>query len=402
MGMKFKEKLATVRSHLTCLDEQPLAKAALFIIILLDVFILVSIFNGLDAHTRQLSSPEEYIPNTCREIVVNQQWNPTNRTENLSEIILSSSTSYYRRDEAKYDRHPVCAPYTALVDEIKSDKSLVSVFEERNRAEREARELQREINNLKGVYDTSLLEDIAKTNASQTKVATTKEEFQKKSSTLDGLKTRIASLEQSINEDAKVLLLWEKLQKLQEHDRQRLLEDLRSLNFWFPVKKLGMQMIFLLPLFAVFYAWNNASIRKNRGLQTLVSSHLLGVSFLPIFCKIVESVYDIIPKKLLKTVLALLESLKLVAIWHYLIIALAVAAALFLIYIFQKKLFSREKLIERRISKGECQECGKHLPSGAKACPFCGSGQFKICSNCNSLMHIHGKYCIECGKGSLV
>jgi len=43
-----------------------------------------------------------------------------------------------------------------------------------------------------------------------------------------------------------------------------------------------------------------------------------------------------------------------VAIWYYLVIALAVAAALFVIYIFQKKLFSREKLMERRIAKGQC------------------------------------------------
>jgi RNA polymerase subunit RPABC4/transcription elongation factor Spt4 len=95
----------------------------------------------------------------------------------------------------------------------------------------------------------------------------------------------------------------------------------------------------------------------------------------------------------------LLESLKLVAIWHYLVIAVAVAAALFLIYIFQKKLFSREKLIERRIAKGQCQECGKHLPAGSAACPFCGFAQFRSCSSCGKLTLVYGKFCRECGKG---
>jgi hypothetical protein len=159
-----------------------------------------------------------------------------------------------------------------------------------------------------------------------------------------------------------------------------------------------MQLIFLLPLFGIFYAWNALSIRKNRGVQTLVSSHLLAVSFIPILCKIFETIYGIIPKKLLKQLIDLLESLKLVAIWHYLIIAVAVVAALFLIYIFQKKLFSREKLLERRISKGECQQCGKHLPAGAHACPFCGFTQFKPCGHCYKPTHVHGKFCRECGK----
>jgi RNA polymerase subunit RPABC4/transcription elongation factor Spt4 len=395
---KFKDKFGKIKTHLTSLDDQPLGKAALVITIFLDIFILVSIFNGLEAHTRQLSSPDMYIPYTCREMVVNRQWNPTNRIDNLSQIIISSSISYYREEEKKLERHPVCVPYIALVDQIKKDKALIRIFEERKKSEREAKELQREIENLKGAYDTSLLETIARKQESQTKVAATVDDFQKKTAALDTLKARIAALEKAINGDAKIKLLWEKLQGLQEQERQKLLSDLRTLNFWYPVKKLGMQMIFLLPLFIVFYAWNDASIRKNQGLQTLVSSHLLGISFIPILFKIIETVYNIIPKRLLKKLIDLLESLKLVAIWHYLVIALAVAAALFLIYIFQKKLFSREKLLERRISKGECQQCGKYLPAGSQACPFCGFVQFKPCPNCNNLMHVHGKYCRGCGR----
>jgi len=400
VGTKFKNKFTKVRTHLTSLDDQPLGKAALLIIIFLDIFILISIFDGLDAHTRQLTSPDAYIPNTCREIVVNRQWNPTNRIDNLSQIIISSSTSPYRDEEKRKERHPVCVPYVDLVDQIKNDIALTSIFEDRNKSEREAKELQRAIDNLKGAYDTSLLETIAKQQESQTKIDATKKDFQEKTSALNVLKARITSLERTINDDTKVNLLWEKLEGLKGQDRQALITGLRTLNYWFPVKKLGMQLIFLLPLFVVFYAWNNTSIRKNRGLQTLVSTHLLGISFIPILCKIIETVYDIIPKILLKKLIDLLESLKLVAIWHYLVIALAVAAALFLIYIFQKKLFSREKLIERRISKGECQQCGKHLPAGSQACPFCGFSQFKTCSNCNSLRHVHGKYCRECGQQS--
>lgn len=397
VGAKFKDKLGKVKTHLTSLDDQPLGKAALAIILFLDFFILVSIFNGLDAHTRQLSSPDMYIPSSCREIVVNRQWNPTNRLDQLSQIIISSSSSYYRDEEKKRERHPLCVPYVELVDQIKSDKVLTNIFEDRNKSEREAKELQRGIDNLKGAYDTSLLETIAQQQENQTKIDATKRDFKAKANALDALKSRIASLEQTINSDAKIKLLWERLQNLQEQDRQKLITDLRTLNYWYPVKKLGMQMIFLLPLFVVFYAWNNTSIRKNRGLQTLVSSHLLGITFIPILCKIIETVYDIIPKMLLKKLIDLLESLKLVAIWHYLVIAVAIAAALLLIYIFQKKLFSPEKLIERRISKGECQHCGKHLPAGSAACPFCGFVQFKPCSRCNNLMHIKGKFCRECG-----
>jgi hypothetical protein len=175
------------------------------------------------------------------------------------------------------------------------------------------------------------------------------------------------------------------------------LTDLRSLNFWYPVKRLGMQLTFLLPLFVVFYLWNAASIRKNHGIQILVSSHLLVVSFIPILCKIFETIYDIIPKTLLKEILDLLISLKLIAIWHYLVIALAIGTALLLIFIFQKKFFSRERLLERRIAKGECQECGKRIAAVTNACPFCGFVQFRPCPSCQQQTYVHGKHCRECG-----
>jgi RNA polymerase subunit RPABC4/transcription elongation factor Spt4 len=393
-----KDKLFMIKSNLTSLDSQPISKASLIIILFLDLFILISIFDGLDKHTRQLSSPDDTIPYSCREIVLDRDWNPTSRMDNLSDIILSYNNSYYQIEEKKKGRHSICAPYLDLLDQMKNNKELAALFDDRSKFEREAKDLQREINNLKGAYDTSLLETIAKQKEGQASVDTIKKDIQERSDALNTLRAQIEALEQKINAEATVKELWTKLGSLQPADREQLRSDLRTLYFWYPVKRLGMQMIFLLPLLAIFFLWNTASIRNDRGIQTLVSSHLLVVSFVPIFFKIIETAYDIIPKKLLKKLMDLLESLKLVALWHYLIIALAVAAALVLMYIFQKKLFSRDKLMERRIAKGLCQQCGKHLPSGSNACPFCGFVQFKACGSCGQPTPVYGKYCKVCGK----
>ncbi len=392
-----KGKFNNIKANLTSLDSQPLSKASLIIILFLDIFILTSIFDGLDKHTRQISSPDEYVPYSCREIVINRDWNPTNRMDYLSSIILSSNNSYYQIEEKKKEHHPVCEPYLDLLDQMKSNKELIALFDDRGKFQGEAKDLQRDIDNLKGAYDTSLLETIAKQKEGQANVENIRKEVQAKTSALNTLRAQIESLEQKINGNAKVKQLWEKLETLRPADREKLKTELRTMYFWHPVKKLGMQMIFLLPLFAIFYIWNNASIRKSRSIQTLVSSHLLVVSFIPIFFKIIETIYDIIPKILLKKLIDLLESLKLVALWNYLVIAVAIAAALFLIYIFQKKLFSRDKLMARRITKGLCQQCGKHLPSGSQACSFCGFVQFKPCGVCNQPTLVYGKFCKACG-----
>jgi hypothetical protein len=251
------------------------------------------------------------------------------------------------------------------MEKIRKDAGLVRAFEDRRKYVQEAKELEREIANLKGAYDTSLLETIAKQKQGQANVAAVKKNIQQKTNALNALTRQIAVLDEKINVNEQVRVLWGKIQALQDKDRDSLKADLRRLNFWF---------------------------------QTLVSSHLLVVSFIPIFFKIIEMILDIIPKKLIKKIIDLLESLKLIAIWHYLVIALAVAVALFLIYIFQKKLFSREKLIERRISRSQCQNCGKQLPAGSPACPFCGFAQFKPCGACKKPTHVYGKYCRECGS----
>lgn len=398
MFESLKGKLTTIKASLTRLDSQPLGKAALVIILFLDIFILISIFDGLDKHTRQISTPDDYIPSSCREIVIHQDWNATNRIDNLAGIILSYSNRPYPLEEKKKERHPICAPYLDSLDQIKKDKGLIALFDDRGKFAREAHDLQRDIDNLQGAYNTSLLETIAKQQEGQANVDSIKKDVQEKTEALNTLRARIAAAEEKINGNALVKLLWEKLETLPPADREKLRADLRIMHFWQAVKRLGMQMIFLLPLFAVFAIWNNASIRKNRGIQTLVSSHLLVVSFIPIFFKIIEVIYDIIPKKLLKKLIDLLESLKLVALWNYFVIAVAVAAALFLIYIFQKKLFSHDKLMERRIAKGLCQQCGKHLPPGSQACPFCGFAQLAACGACRQPTLVYGKYCTACGR----
>ena len=397
---QIKNKLIDTKNSLTSLDNQPLSKATLVILLFLDIFILTAIFNGLDAHTRQLSTPQEYIPTSCREMVIDRSWNQTNRIEHLSHLVDSHNNSYtYRPKPARQERHPACTPYLILLEQIKNDKALAAGFDERQKAERESQELQRRIDQLKGSYDTALLEAIAQQPEPATEIDATRAEFKQKSSRLNSLKTRVLELDGLINANPTVAALWAKLQSSQASDRQALLAELRSLNFWYPVKKFGMQMLFLLPLFALFYIWNNASIRGNRSLQTLVSAHLMVIAFIPIFCKLIEAIYDIIPKQLLHKLIALLTALKLVAIWHYLIIVVAIGAALLLIYIFQKKLFSREKLIERRIAKGECQQCGKHLPTGARACPYCGYMQFSPCTACGKPKHTMSRHCWACGAG---
>ncbi len=158
-----------------------------------------------------------------------------------------------------------------------------------------------------------------------------------------------------------------------------------------------MEAIFLAPLLIGFYFWHAWSMKNSRPFQALLSAHLLVVAAIPALLKLAELLYDIIPRRLLEDVLQLLESLGLVAIWHYLVIAISIAAAGAAIYLFQNKLFSREREMTKRISKGQCQRCGVKLQPGETTCAHCGFAQFHECANCGGLTYVYGAYCRHCG-----
>ncbi len=396
------EKANRFQHRLTRLDKEPLSIAALVVILFLDLFILLSIFDGLADHTGQLTTPDQHIPPLCRDIVIDADWNPTNRLGYLAQIVSRYHGSYYTPDEKdeKKTQHAVCAPIARAFRAIRDDESLSKNLIETRRLSQETRDIRSELERMKGAYDTSLLETIAKKPQAEKNVASIQKEMADKTGALNELVRRQQLLEASLQQDSRVQELFMLAAGVSEGDRKALRDDLRRLNFWHPVKRLGMEMLFLLPLLLVFYYWNSRSIVAVRPFQTLISSHLLVVVLIPVFFKVVELLYDIIPRKLLKKIIEFLESFNLVAIWYYLLIGASILVALALIYLFQKKLFSREKLMQRRIAKGLCQACGQRLPPDSRHCPACGAGQYIECKHCHQPTHVHGKFCGACGHST--
>jgi hypothetical protein len=394
------EKAQRFQQRLTRLDNQPLGRAALVIILFLDLFILVSIFDGLGAHTAQLTSPSEHIPALCRDIVLDEEWNPTNRRGKLARTVSDYRKSYVRPDPRAdlEPLHPLCEPLVLAYRAIRDDPGLSRQLGDLLTLEKETRDLKSGLERLKGAYDTALLEAIAGKETTQAQVATLRQDIADKTAALEVLVSRQRLQTETVDQNQRVRTLYDLVDGVTGADRTTLRDDLRRLNFWYPVKRLGMEMLFLLPLFLVFYTWNARSIARDRPFQALVSSHLLVVALIPVFFKLVELAYDILPRKLLRHIVELLESLRLVAIWHYLLIGTAVLAALAMIYLFQRKLFSREKLMQRRIARGQCQHCGLHLPADSRYCTACGTGQYRTCTSCSELTHVHGKYCQACGR----
>ena len=402
MLSQIKNKLLHIKTGLSSINDRPIGKTVLTIVLFLDLFILSSLFQGLSDHTSQLVSPNEFIPQHCRDIVIDGDWNEGNRLIRIARLATEyrNRTRYTNTRAEERQVHPICAPVKEQMLIIKRDnalsENLTSYLRYRNTTDQFKSELERN----RAAYDTSLLEDIAGQTSDQdgqSDVAAIRSQLKSVTERLNRLSSEESGARDVLLQSDAIQQLFSIIDSASPQDKDLLLEELRYLNFWFPVKRLGMEMIFLLPLIVIFYLWNSKSLAASRPYQRLVSSHLLVVVFIPVIFKVLELVYEILPKKLLKQVFDWLQSFNLVGIWYYLLMGIGITAALAMIYIMQQKIFSQEKIVQKRIAKGQCQNCGVHVPAGSNACSQCGFKQTRQCSTCNSNTFVYGKYCRECG-----
>ena len=382
-------------------EEQPLHRLALVVVVLLDVFILVSIFDGLDVHTRQLPTPEQQVPQRCRELVIDRSWTANGRLDRLAEAAATRHSPYGEPEKASTVLVPACQRALAPLEVVLARNELSPAFENRRKLADEVREAERALDRQKGAFDTQLLEALARPGSPRPDVKAIHAAVEQQTAVIETARGRLAEVSAQIEADPVVVRLWASLDAVKDADRAALVTELHRLEAWDPVVRLGMQLLFLLPLLAAFMGWHARSSRRGNGLQALVSAHLMVVASIPVLFRVIDAVYSVIPKRLLRRLMELLESLKLVALWHYLVMALAIGAALGLVLLIQRRLFSRERLLDRRISQGLCQACGRRLPAGAKACPGCGFVQDHACGTCGGATPVHARHCTACGATSV-
>jgi hypothetical protein len=363
---ELKMRSREISSRLTRIAEnEPLSRLSIALVVLLDLFVLFTLFTGLSEQTKQLTSPDDYIPSVCREIIIDKNWAAERRIPELSRLILQYDRSYWEIKPDKKDKHPICKGLCTTIKEMQDDKTLIAYFDERDKL------IKR--------YDSY-------------------DNFQKlKNPEVDKILAGIKSIDEKINALVVVKGFWATIEKKGALSAT-LIKDLQKINFTFPMKQLLLRLLFLLPVIAVFYIWNSANIQKSRYLQTFISSHLLIVSMIPAFFEVCQAAFDIIPRHLFKKVMEFLESWNLIAIWYYILMMVAVLLSLFLIYILQKKVFTKERLIKKRLEQKKCIECGRPRVHPVQFCPFCGSSQKLTCINCQQETLQGAPFCIRCGK----
>ena len=392
--MKLFQNFKAARNRLTHVGEnEPLNFLSIVVIIALDIFVLWNVFQGVAFQTSQLTSANEAVPYQCKQLAGIDYRNDS-RWETIESVL--SKNNYYSR--ANSDTIADCVALMDAADTLSNETVLASNFNKIKSLRESTRKLENENRNYENSYDTLLLEKIAnqgdEDSITNSRADQVKSDIGTRQAGINKNKNREQALKNEILNHPDVVAFMD----IRNTKSQLIEAQYKDLQFWYPIKKLTFRLIFLLPLLFVFTMLYRHSVKRNKPLLTLIFSHLLVVTCIPIVIEVLDLFFQILPFHLLADLLDLLESWNLVALWNYFLILFGIAAALGLIYLAQKKLFARERMMLKRIAAQQCCGCGTKLKSDVKHCYKCGVANLKNCKHCNGLTFVEGANCRECGK----
>jgi hypothetical protein len=395
------------------INNEPLNKMSLIVIILVDLFILTNVFTGLSDISRWHLSPSEAYPcysewdNYRTEQAIDKDYNLVKKAVSgkgqydgeygsYPEVNLRQKYTKSTKDRLGTIAN-VCFDYAEIRDKINTteNRNVVMAIDARQSS---IAKLESSNQTIKSQYDSSLLEKIAgqKRDRSINQVGA-----EKAKQTLEQNDLKISTLKQELTNLKNTLLA-----KPESAAFTSLLRDnnkftpLKSgyerASFWYPSIQFGFQFAFLLPLILTAFVINNFAQRRGYGLVGLITWHLLVIFLIPLLFKVFEFLQiGAIFKFFSDIVHTLFGSLLFLVSYIYILLVPLVGFGL--IKIFQEFVFNAKIQTAKRVQKSQCVHCARKIRSSDIYCPHCSTYQLSECQNCHHHTYKDLPYCNQCG-----
>lgn len=391
-------------SRARTINNEPLNKVSLVVIILVDIFILISVFVGLDDISRWYISPLEAYPcyseweNYRTQTVKDKDY----ETIRLALSDLDNPPSFQRTYQQAEVEHlgnvsKTCLNYGDDKDQINNSRNqqTLKTIDQKQAKITGFEQVNRKI---RAQYDSTLLERIAGQDREQSinSVAAEKakqelEQNNRKISTLKqenyNLKNQLVAKLESVN----FIALLNDAQRFKE-----VREGYQHASFWYPSIQLAFQSLFLVPLILVSLLLYNFAQGKGYGLISLISWHLLVIFFVPLILKIFEFLQVGAVFQFVFDIISVLFG-SLLFLISYIYILLLPLVGFGIIKFSQRFVFNPKLQAANRVQKLCCVKCAKKIQQQDSYCPHCGYYQYFECQNCHNFTYKHLPYCKQCG-----
>ena len=177
---------------------------------------------------------------------------------------------------------------------------------------------------------------------------------------------------------------------------QTLKTSYEKAEFWYPNIQFILQILFLVPLIGLTYAWHAQALNTNKSLQALLSWHLLLIFCVPLLVRVFEFLqFSNLVSAIVEVIITLVGGLWFIA--SYLLIFTIPLLGFGLIKFLQRFVFNPRVQAKKRIQKQRCIQCNARLHTPDPFCPHCGFNQYQECPHCHQLSYQYAPFCRACG-----
>lgn len=388
------------------IKNEPLNQVSLIVIILIDIFILINVFAGLDDISRWHISPYEAYP--CYSEWDNYRKQTTqDKNYEIVRLALPYNTNNQRSFQRTYQQDAeghlgnisaTCLQYADYKDKIKNGQNQQTI-KTIDRKQAEISRLEQANRNIRSQYDSTLLEKIAGQPREQSinlvGAEKAKQQLDENTVTISNNKNEISNLKNELLAKPETT---DFITFLNNDDKFNQVEKgYQQASFWYPSIQLGFQSLFLLPLILGALSVYKFAQRRGYGLISLISWHLLVIFFIPLILKVFQFFQiGAIFKGLFDIISALVGGLLFLISYFYILLIPLVGFGI--IKFFQKIVLNPKVQAASRVQKSRCIKCAKNIRQQDSYCPHCGYYQYVECQNCHNLTYKHLPYCKNCGS----
>ncbi|HAA31757.1 MAG TPA: hypothetical protein DCE56_33750 [Cyanobacteria bacterium UBA8553] len=387
------------------INNEPLNKVSLIVIILIDIFILINVFAGLNDISGWYLSPSQTYP--CYSEWENYRTQTTqDKDYTIVKASLPSDTNnqpsfqktYQQAEEGHLGQvSKTCLKYGSYKDRINNadNQQTIKYIAQKQAAISKLEQVNRTI---RAQYDSTLLEKIAGQSRQQSinqvsakeakeKIARNNQNISILNKELSQLKNQLITQPESINF----------LAFLKDDEQYRAVKKAyQQSSFWCPSIQLTFQSIFLLPLILISLLVHNLAQQKRYRLISLISWHLLVVFFIPLIVKVFEFFQVGAIFEFIFSIISVLFG-GLIFLVSYVYILLIPLLGFGIIKFFQRVVFNPKVQVATRVQNLRCIKCAKKIRHQDTYCPHCGYDQYIECQNCHTLTYKYLPYCKQCG-----
>jgi len=387
------------------INNEPLNKVSLIVIILIDIFILINVFTGLDDISRWQISPTQAYP--CYSEWQNYR---TQTTQDKDYEIIKLSLPYDRNNQPSQEQiyqqakeghlgkvSATCLNYAEYKDKINNSENLQTAkVIDQNHAK--ITTLKQSNSNIRNQYDSTLLEKIAgqprEQSINQVVSEKTKQDLAQNNRNISTLEKEVSHLKNELVAKPESVIF---LSFIKDDGKFKTADKgYQQASFWYPSFQLAFQSLFLLPPIFVALSVHKFAQRRGYGLVSLMSWHLLVIFFIPLILKIFEFLQiGAIFQFIFKIISAFLGGLLFLVSYVYILLIPLIGFGI--IEFFQKIVFNPKVQAVSRIQKSRCSKCAKKIRHNDTYCPHCGYYQYVECQNCHHLTYKDLPYCKDCG-----